>query len=146
MDNGKPRKSQLIKDENKTDDDASIQTITEMETLETRIIEQPVRPTQLVIPSSQLTQQTTQLIASTSQVTPHLLTSPPLYHSGSQCDPYTTHTHTQTHTQTHTHTHLQFTHDNVFRQHQTELLRGAGLYADTREHCTTEWTLLRLEW
>lgn len=141
MDNGKPRKSQQIKDENKADDDSSIQTITEMESLETRIVEQPVRPTQLVIPSSQLTQQTTQHIASTSQVpatsqlTPHLLTAPPLYHNSTQCDPYT---HTQTHTQTHTHTHLQFTHDNVFRQHQTELLRGAGLYADTREHCTTE--------
>lgn len=33
---------------------------------------------------------------------------------------------------------LQFTHDNVFRQHQTELLRGAGLYADTRDHCHNE--------
>lgn len=77
MDSGKPRKSQQVKDENKGDDDSSIQTLTELEPMEPRLVEQTVRPTQLVVPSSQLTQQTrtqqtltqqtTQLIQSTSQ-------------------------------------------------------------------------------
>uniref|UniRef100_A0A1B6EF13 BTB domain-containing protein n=1 Tax=Clastoptera arizonana TaxID=38151 RepID=A0A1B6EF13_9HEMI len=59
--------------------------------------------------------------------TTHHATAPPMSVPGPSttlCD--TLHTFVPTHS-------LQFTHDNVFRQHQTELLRGAGLYADTRD-------------
>lgn len=113
-------------------------------------------PTSHILSSSQIATvkiPTSQIITSpppTSQMapqllTPHILTSPPPHVTPSPTHilpsppVYQTQTVPYSHANVHS---MQFTHNNIndatFRQHQVDLLRNAGLYADTREHCTTE--------